>query len=159
VRARNRQPVDPDTVRRHPAHPGVLALVVAGGAVGTTLRHLLESAFGAPAGTWPWVTFWINVIGALALGALLEVLAGLGPDEGWRRSVRLGVGTGVLGGFTTYSTFVVETALLARGQAPVLAAGYDLASLAVGFLAALAGTVLVSRSMRGGGRRRAGVAR
>jgi CrcB protein len=146
-------------VRRHPAHPRVLALVVAGGAVGTTLRYLLESAFAAPAGTWPWVTFWINVTGALALGALLEVLAVLGPDEGWRRSVRLGVGTGVLGGFTTYSTFVVETALLARESAPVLAVGYDLASLAVGFLAALAGTVVVSRSMRRGGRGSAGVAR
>jgi CrcB protein len=135
----------------------VLGLVVAGGAVGTTLRYLLESAFAAPAGTWPWATFWINVTGALALGALLEALAVLGPDEGWRRSARLGLGTGVLGGFTTYSTFVVETAQLARHQEPVLAVGYDLASLAVGFLAALAGTVVVSRSMRGVARRRAAV--
>ena len=155
--ARHRQPADPDTVRRHPAHPTVIGLVVAGGAVGTTLRHLLESAFGAPAGTWPWTTFWINVTGALALGALLEALARLGPDEGWRRSARLGLGTGVLGGFTTYSTFMVESALLVRGAQPVLAVGYDLASVAVGFLAALVGTVVVGRAMRGAGRRRAEV--
>jgi CrcB protein len=154
--SRPHQPTDPDAGRRGLGRPATLALVATGGAVGTTVRWSLETAHPTAPGTWPWTTFWINVTGALVLAGLLETLAVLGPDDGWRRAVRLGAGTGLLGGYTTYSTFAVETATLGRDDQVLTAFGYDVASLSLGFLAALAGTVLVSRLLRGVGRRRLG---
>lgn len=154
--SRSRQPLDPDARghprgrrgRRRASYPLTLLLVGLGGAVGTTARSQLETAFPTAAGAWPWTTFWINVSGAFVLGVLLETLAVLGPDQGWRRGARLGVGTGVLGGYTTYSSFVVETAVLGRDSHYVLAAGYDIASLVLGFGVAYLGTIGVSRLHR-----------
>ncbi len=93
------------------------ALIVAGGSVGTFLRWWLESSFGAPPGQWPWATFWINLSGSFLLAVLLDALAASGEDVGWRRRLRLGVGTGVLGGYTTYSTFALEAVQLGRSGA------------------------------------------
>ena len=93
-------------------HLLLVGLVLVGGGLGTSARAALEHALAAPTG-WPWVTFTINVVGSFALGLLLGALAGRGADEGWRRAVRLGCGTGALGGFTTYSTFVLEVHRLA----------------------------------------------
>ena len=89
------------------------------------------------------MTFWINVVGSLALGGLLEGIAATGRDTGWRRGLRLGAGTGVLGGFTTYSTFSVETVLLLRSGEWLIGAGYALGSVGAGVLAALLGVRLV----------------
>src|SRR5690625_4614196 len=88
--------------------PRSLALVAGGGAVGTTARHLLETAFAPASGAVPWVTFVINVPGAFLLGALLTTLARSGADAGWRRRGRVGVGTGALGGYSTCSPGAVE---------------------------------------------------
>ncbi len=141
--------------RRTPllALPG---LVAAGGAVGATVRALLESTFPAQPGAWPWTTFWINVVGSFLLGALLETLVRTGPDEGARRAARLGAGTGVLGGFTTYSTFVVEVERLASDGHLGLGAAYAVVSVVVGIAAAAAGfavtaSVLRRRDARGPG--------
>jgi fluoride exporter len=120
------------------------ALIVIGGMAGTAVRAGLEAAAPAQPGGWPWTTFWINIVGSLLLGALLEWLAS-GEDVGWRRSVRLGVGTGVLGGFTTYSTFSVETiSLLASGHG-LTAVGYALVSAAAGVAAAAIAIVVMRR--------------
>ncbi len=122
------------------AQPGLLALVAAGGAVGTTARWAVARLMDAPDGTWPWPTFAVNVVGSFLLGALL---AGLGQaDEGRRRQVRLGAGTGLLGGFTTYSTFALEVDVLARDGYLVLAAAYAVTSVVVGVAAAAAGAVV-----------------
>ncbi len=121
-----------------------------GGAAGTALRHALESAFGAGAGEFPWATFGINVSGALILGALLEALEPGDADGGRRRALQLTLGTGLLGGYTTYSTFVVETVTLGRRGEPALAAAYAGASIVAGFLAACAAMALVRRAIRGG---------
>lgn len=110
--------------------------------VGTGVRDHLSRAFPAASETYPWTTFAINVTGALALGFLLTALAASGPDEGGRRSARLGLGTGMLGGYTTYSTFMVESVSLAGGGHPTLALAYDAASLAAGFAAALVGVLI-----------------
>ncbi|MGM0386583.1 MAG: fluoride efflux transporter FluC [Actinomycetota bacterium] len=125
----------------HPPHrdPRFLGLIVLSGAVGTSVRAWLETAYAAPAGTWPWATFWINIGGAFLLGFLLEALARTGPDRGWRRLARLGAGTGVLGGFTTYSTFAVETALLAGDGVPWLGLGYAVGSVVAGLTTAWLG--------------------
>ena len=116
--------------------PVLLAGVLLGGMVGTLIRTVLESAFPPAAGTWPWTTFVINVTGSALLGALLEALVRLGPDRGIRRLLRLGVGTGVIGGFTTYSTFAVEADQLTLAVHPALALGYAVGSIAAGLTAA-----------------------
>ncbi|MDP9884134.1 CrcB protein [Sinomonas atrocyanea] len=100
----------------HPFSPGVLALVFGGGVLGALSRWALGAAIPTPGG-WPLGTLAINLVGALALGALLESLARRGPDVGPRRLVRLTVGTGFLGAFTTYSTLAVDgSRLLAAGR-------------------------------------------
>lgn len=116
-----------------------LALILLGGTLGTGVRAWLEGAYPAAAGAWPWTTFWINVSGSFLLGLLLEGLAVAGSDAGWRRGVRLGVGTGVMGGFTTYSTFSVETMSLLGDGHWVVGFGYALGSVVLGIVAAAAG--------------------
>jgi fluoride ion exporter CrcB/FEX len=64
----------------------------------------------------PIATFGINVIGAFLLGVLLEFLADRSPDIGWSRRMRLAVGTGGLGGFTTYSALATGTVILATSH-------------------------------------------
>ena len=88
-----------------PAHRDatLLALVWAGGTIGTLIRYLVETAIPPAAGGFPSATFLINVSGSFALGFLLEFLARRGPDSGRRRRIRLTLGTGVLGGYTTYT--------------------------------------------------------
>ena len=137
-----------------PAHlrPSLVGLVAAGGAVGTTLRFALETTFGAGPGQFPWATFGINVSGALVLGALLEALSLVTLDGGRRRTLQLTLGTGLLGGYTTYSTFVLETVALGGGGDLVLAAVYAGASLLSGFLAAWAAMALVRRAISATGR-------
>lgn len=115
-----------------------IVLVVLGGTAGTLLRYLLSLAIpdwnGIPLGI-----FVINVTGAFALGWLLEGLARSGPDEGARRHARLLVGTGVLGGYTTYSTFAVGTDGLLLASQFELSAAYGLATVLVGAAASVAG--------------------
>lgn len=114
--------------------------MAAGGAVGTLLRALAEAALPA-AGGLPVGTFAVNLLGAFLLGALVEGLARRGPDAGVRRLLRLGIGTGVLGGFTTYSTLAVETATLP----PLLGVGYLAATVVLGAAASRAGMLLGRR--------------
>ena len=134
-----------------------LGLVALGGALGTALREVLVLSVPAAPGTVPWTVLGINVVGAAALGLLLETLARGGPDEGRRRDLRLLLGTGVLGGFTTYSALAVDTALLGGGAQAgslPLALGYGAGSVVVGLLAAAAGIAvgraLHDRRRRGG---------
>ncbi|ARC58471.1 Putative fluoride ion transporter CrcB [Frondihabitans sp. 762G35] len=129
-----------------PAHrrPRLILLVALGGALGTALREALALTWPAPAGGFPLTIFLINVVGAFALGFLLEALSHGGPDEGRRREVRLFVGTGVLGGFTTYSALATDTATLLGGPSAVGVA-YGVVSVAAGFLTALLGVALAAR--------------
>jgi CrcB protein len=114
--------------------------VAAGGAVGTLLRALAEETLPARGG-FPVATLGVNLIGAFLLGALLETLARRGPDTGRRRMLRLGLGTGVLGGFTTYSTLAVEAATLP----PALGAAYLAGTAVLGAAASIAGILLGRR--------------
>ena len=152
-------PVDPDleaaettgtTPRPRPAHlsPGNIALVAAGGALGTGLRLLLQEAVPRWAGV-PVVTVGINVLGAFLLGALLEAVAGPTLGERWSRRARLGLGTGALGGFTTYSSLADDTALLA-GDHPGRAAAYALLTVLVGLAASVAGIRVARAGFRRG---------
>lgn len=121
------------------------AVVLIGGMIGTATRAALEAALPAQPGGWPWVTFVINVSGAFLLGVLLETLSRRGPDTGVRQYLRLGIGTGVMGGYTTYSTFAVETVRLFEHGAVLVGLGYAFGSVLLGLAAALAGTLLAAR--------------
>ena len=134
--------------------PANVALVAVGGAAGTGLRYWISAVVPHWAGI-PVATFGINVAGAFLLGVLLELLAGSSPDSGWSRRVRLGIGTGGLGGFTTYSALATDTATLAADQ-PGRAAGYALATVIIGAVASLAG-ILLSRRRRHPASSRTGV--
>lgn len=119
-----------------------------GAVLGTCARAALGIAFPHGPGEWPWATFAINIVGSFVLAVLLESLAHAGPDTGWRRAVRLGVGTGVIGGFTTYSTYVVEIDRLAQSGHAGLAVAYALLSVAAGLAAAGLGLGLAASGMR-----------
>ncbi|MFF2344807.1 fluoride efflux transporter FluC [Pseudarthrobacter sp. NPDC058119] len=97
-------------------HPGFVLVVIVGGIFGALARYGVSSILPAPSG-WPLPTLAINLAGAFLLGALLEALVRRGPDAGRLRLVRLLVGTGFLGAFTTYSTLAVEaTTLFGAGR-------------------------------------------
>lgn len=118
-----------------------LPLVFVGGTAGTLLRHLL-AALVPPVGGVPLTIGAINVGGAFVLGLLLGGLRG-GPLTR-RPRARLLVGTGVLGGFTTYSALAADGVALVRDDA-ALAAAYVVGSVVLGLLAAGLGVVLAHR--------------
>jgi len=115
-----------------------LGLVAVGGIAGALARYGLLRAFPVGAGTFPTTTFVINVSGAFILTVLLEWLARRGTAEHW---LRLLVGVGVLGAFTTMSTFATELALLWRDHERTIAVEYAVASIVAGALAVLLGLV------------------
>jgi CrcB protein len=120
-----------------------LLFVMLGGALGAGARHLVGrlmlSLLGA---SFPYGTLTINVVGGLAMGLLAGSLARVGAQgEAWR----LFLGVGVLGGFTTFSSFSLETVVLAERGAIGLAAGYVLLSVA-GSIAALVGGLTLARN-------------
>ena len=133
--------------RPRPAVPPGL-WVFAGGCVGALTRAVLSAALPDSATGVPSTTLAINLSGALVLGWLLRTLALTGGDRTWHRVVRLGVGTGVIGGYTTFSTFDIQSVQLARHDHLLAFVLYLLASLAGGFLAAWAGTALARSTAR-----------
>ncbi len=134
MRARTERGASPRPVH---LRPGAVALVAAGGALGTLARSGVTAAVGA--GTaWPLATTVENLTGAAALGLLLGVL-GRRTETPRVRAARLALGTGVLGGYTTYSALAVEVQRLAAGGEPLLGVAYGVVSVVAGVLAALAG--------------------
>lgn len=126
--------------RPRPAHRQwrYIGLVAAGGALGTALRATV-TLLVPEVEVFPVATFAVNLVGAFVLGLLLEALAWSGPDEGRRLSVRLLVGTGVLGGFTTYSALATATAGLTAAGLTWWAAAYALGTVLLGAVASIAG--------------------
>lgn len=115
-----------------------LGLALIGGTLGTAAREAITLAF-PPVNDVPWATMGINILGAFLLGLLLDGLARLGPDEGRRRRVRILVGTGLMGGFTTYSALATDTAgLLGAGDVGAGVA-YGVGTVLIGGLATWAG--------------------
>jgi len=120
----------------------VLAAIAAGGVLGVLARYGLARLVHVGPGAFPWATFVTNVSGSFALGVVLVVILRRFPPGTF---VRPFVATGFLGAFTTYSTFAVESVVLAKDGAPGLACAYVVASLTVGFAAAWAGISLGRR--------------
>jgi CrcB protein len=118
-----------------------IAVIAAGGAVGTLARAGLAEAVPPRAGHWPWATFIANLAGAFILGWLLTRLAErTAPSRHWR----FFAGTGFCGALTTFSTFQIETFQFVRHGDVGLAVAYPLVSIVAGMAVAVAG-VLLSR--------------
>jgi CrcB protein len=131
--ARVRSPFDTARYSRPFVPWPVLAAVSAGGVAGALARYGLGVSFPPSPNAFPWVTFGINVSGCLLIGVLMVLIADVWPT---RRLLRPFLGTGLLGGYTTFSAYIVEVQhLLGVG-----AARTALAYLAGTVLAALAAT-------------------
>ncbi len=119
----------------------VLGAIVAGGVIGVALREFLLLPFTAIAAdapiALPGATMAINVLGSFALGAVAGVLGTRHPIA------RAFLGTGVLGGFTTYSAFAVQSATL-FSAAPFVGIAMAVVSVLLGLLAAALGTLILS---------------
>lgn len=120
-----------------------LGLVAAGGSVGTALREGLVLALPIE-GSFPVVILGINLLGAFLLGALMETLVRRGPDSGRRRIARLLLGTGVLGGFTTYSALATDASLLLASE-PGAGILYGLVTVVLGAGASWLGIAVAMR--------------
>lgn len=112
-------------------------------------RYLLSEVLPTPRGL-PVGILAINIVGAFTLGLLLEALLRRGPDEGRRRALRLVLGTGFLGGFTTYSALTTDSALLLQEGRFLEGAAYLLLTVVVGLAATAAGIRLGGRAARSG---------
>lgn len=129
--------------------PRLVGLVALGGAVGTGARHLVNGAVVAQDG-WPIATFGVNVLGAFVLGLVLQLLVPSGESAESTRTqrLRLGLGTGLLGGFTTFSSVAIELERMLAAGALAVAATYALATLVCGIAAAAVGVVLGAHRRR-----------
>lgn len=118
-----------------------ILLVMAGGALGAAARWSVGRAIGVSASGWPWATLTVNVVGGLAMGLLAGWLAFRGAG-GEGEEMRLFLGVGLLGGFTTFSAFSLEFVLMFERGEPGHAVAYALASVLLSVLALAAGLAI-----------------
>jgi fluoride exporter len=107
-----------------------LSLIALGGALGSVLRYLMVTAIGAPVGT-----LLVNVLGSFAIGVLIILID---ARTGWQ----LFLMTGLLGGFTTFSAFSLDTLKLVEQGQTLQALGYVLGSVVLSLLAVALGVTL-----------------
>lgn len=119
----------------------MLFLAMTGGAIGAGTRHLVNVGMGRLLGTgFPWGTLTVNLVGSLLMGVLVELLV---LRYGGSANMRAFLGTGFLGGFTTFSAFSLDNyALIERGD-HLLALSYAVVSVVAGLAALYAGIALV----------------
>jgi fluoride exporter len=115
----------------------VLAAVAAGGAIGSVARFGLATALPHGPSDFPWATFVTNAAGCFAIGVLMVVVAQVLPG---RQLLRPFLGAGVLGGFTTFSTYALEIQRMADAGAPGAAMVYLAGSVIAALAAAYAGS-------------------
>jgi CrcB protein len=150
-------PIDPDVTDqdvRRPPHPAIgvlrerrdiLLAIAVGGSLGALARWGIAEALPHSPTHLPWGTALANVSGCFAIGVLLVVLAEKRPDD---RLLRPLLGTGVLGGYTTFSTYALDTRVLLAAGRPWLAAVYVFGTLAACLLAVVAAVRLTERVLR-----------
>jgi len=153
-------PVDPDLREEPPyARPrewDVVAVIAVGGGLGSIARYGIARAWPTPADGFPWATFVTNVLGSLALGLLMVYVIEVWPPARYRRPF---LGVGIIGGFTTFSTYMSETRGLLATHHFARADAYALTSLLAGLAAVWTGIALARvachKPVRRGPRRRA----
>jgi fluoride exporter len=119
----------------------VIGVIALGGAIGSLLRYQAGVVWPTPTGTFPTTTLLINLLGCLVIGAFMIVITQVWDAH---RLVRPFFGTGVLGGFTTFSTYCLDIVNLIRLGHPASAAGY-LFLTAIGAMLAVALGMLGTR--------------
>jgi fluoride exporter len=129
----------------------VLVVIAVGGALGSLARWGVGELVPWDGEGFPWATFVENVSGAFALGVVMALLLDVWPP---RRYVRPFVGVGLLGGYTTFSTYMLEALELLAGDRMPLALAYLGGTLVTGLLAVWAGIVLARLVVRLSQRRR-----
>ncbi|MGP3923887.1 fluoride efflux transporter CrcB [Streptomyces sp. 8N616] len=152
------EPVDPDVDLHVAADRAetaghrlwqVLAVIAIGGALGASARYGAQLAWPAPEGSFPWAVFGVNVSGCALIGVLMVLVSEHGAGH---PLVRPFLGTGVLGGYTTFSTYAVDLSeLLDRreaGTALAYAAGTLVAALCAVWAAATATRAVVRAEAR-----------
>ncbi len=124
--AKAREPVDSDVDLRQARRQGgpgrrgradtvVLAAIAVGGAAGACARYLIGQAWPTPAGAFPASTLVINIAGCALIGILMVLITDVWTSQ---RLLRPFLGVGVLGGFTTFSTYAVDVQRLVAGAHP-----------------------------------------
>jgi CrcB protein len=119
-----------------------VVVVALGGVLGSLARWGVGLAFPTPAGTFPWATFGINVLGSLLMGVLVVVVTEVYTAH---PLVRPFLGVGVLGGFTTFSTFAVDAQSLLLSGHRATALAYLAATIVAAVGAAAVGMGLTRR--------------
>lgn len=149
-------PIDPDrggrrestarTVRqRRRAERTLVVTIGLAGAAGSLCRYGVATVVTSAASGFPWSTFWVNVVGCALIGFVLVLLLERFPGA---RLARPLIATGFLGGFTTFSTYMVDAVLLVRNHNVATAILYVIASVAVGIGAVAGGIVLARVTIR-----------
>ncbi|WP_204043588.1 FluC/FEX family fluoride channel [Acrocarpospora phusangensis] len=147
-----REPIDPDIDLHVPAERAelspspypVLAAIAAGGVLGALARYGVATAIPHPPGGFPWSTFLVNVSGCLLIGILMVLVT-----EVWTgRLLRPFLGVGVLGGYTTFSTYVLDIHQAMTAGSAHVALAYLAGTLVAAVLAAWAGMAVTSWVLR-----------
>ena len=140
---RNNGGVTQEPGRAAQAHlrPRNVGVVFVGGALGVLVREALMLVV-PDSGGLPVAVFIANLCGAFLLGLLLEWISRLGAETEFRATMRLLLGTGLLGGFTTYSALALALASMSAEGAVWLAAGYGFATIVGGAVASWCGVLL-----------------
>lgn len=135
-------PVDSDVERATAPHLSVqiLLVIAVGGALGSLARWALDEWLDSA--SFPWATLIENVTGSLALGVLMVLVVEVWPAS---RYLRPFVGVGLLGGWTTFSTYALDVRRLLADGEPARAVSYLAGTLVVGLLAVWLGIALTER--------------
>lgn len=131
--------------------PPILAAIATGGVVGAEARYGLGELMPAHGTQFPWGTLMINVSGCLLIGVLMSLLLGMTQPPHLARGF---LSVGLLGGYTTFSTFAVEADRLLRMHRPLLALAYVLISVSLCLIAVTVATVATRAAHRGRNPRR-----
>jgi CrcB protein len=149
---RGAEAVDPDVDlhvasqrREWSRHRFVLPVIAAGGVLGASARHGAAEVWSTDAHAMPWTTLTVNAIGCLLIGVLMVFVVEIG---GAHPLLRPFAGVGILGGFTTYSTYTVDTSNLIQAGRPGLALGYWSGTLVVALVAVATGVFLARAGAR-----------
>ncbi|MDQ0989151.1 fluoride efflux transporter CrcB [Streptomyces sp. V3I7] len=127
----------------------VVGVIALGGALGATARHALSLWWPAAPGDFPWATFWTNVVGCAVIGVFMVIITDVWAAH---RLVRPFFGTGVLGGFTTFSTYAVDIQKLVASGHAARGPAYLAATLCTALAAVWLGSAATRRVLATGGR-------
>jgi CrcB protein len=126
-------------------HGSVLAVIALGGGLGSIARYGLGTVLPTLPGQFPWGTFTINVSGCFLIGVLMVLITEVASAH---RLIRPFVGVGVLGGFTTFSTYTAEIRGILQPGTAAIALVYLAGTLICAMLAVVAGVWLTRSATR-----------